>query len=339
MKRFGPDRIKQFGPERVRQTGGALKPVAQFLHHNHMGRLGISNSLRVARGMNAARWRRESAIRRRLYREDFAGLLAENGEPVRPLLEMHDGFAIDTSGTLPHLDRVLHEADEIIAERGGNRTTGVNTYRSFFQDVWRDEDCERFPAFLDFSTSSDVVGVVANYLKTIPVLSTTIPPGIRFVESNMDYDDYPDVLKESQLYHIDYYAVPSVYVLVLLHDTTFDHGPWTFLPRSISQRAKKDLRYWRRGVPYRLDDSTMFSAADKEDVIEFSYPRGSVLFIEPSGCFHFGSRSAKPRFMLMLGYTDIVRTDFSEWFIKNRQFPRRDTDSRLRAMLVDKYYR
>src|SRR5581483_2069598 len=216
-------------------------------HHDHMGRLGIANSMRLARTMNTLRWRREAAQRRRLYNTQFDELIRRNGTSVRPLLQMQDGFAIDTSGTLPHLDRVLAQADEIIAERGGKRATAPNSYRSFFSDVWRDEDCERFPAFLDFATSSDVVGVVSNYLRTIPVLSTTIPPGIRFVESNMDYDDTPDVLKESQLYHIDYYSVPSVYVLVALHDTTFDHGPWTFLPRGVSQRAKTELGYWKRG--------------------------------------------------------------------------------------------
>ena len=34
---------------------------------------------------------------------------------------------------------------------------------------------------LDFATSSDLLATVANYPKFIPALSTTFPPGIRFV--------------------------------------------------------------------------------------------------------------------------------------------------------------
>ena len=47
-------------------------------------------------------------------------LLAENGAPTRPTLQMHDGWALDTSMTLPHLGRVLEDSDRIIAERGSS---------------------------------------------------------------------------------------------------------------------------------------------------------------------------------------------------------------------------
>jgi hypothetical protein len=322
-----------------KKDAGLIKPVAEFLHHDHMRRLGISNGMRMAHAVNGVRFRRQDAYRRAQYRDHFDELLQENGAPARPLIEMHDGWAIDTSMSLPYLDQVLVEADQIIAERGGIRLTAPGTYRSFFQDVWKDEDCERFPGIVNFATSSDVVGVVCNYLRSVPVLSTTIPPGIRVVESNADYDETPDVLKDSQLYHIDYYSLPNVYVLVLLRDTTYDMGPWSFLPRSVTDRIRRPLKYWKRGTSYRLDDSEVYAVADKDDMIELSYPRGTVLFIESSGCFHFGSRnSVKPRFQLMLGYSTVVRTDFSELFMKARAFPRRETDSRLRKMLFDKRY-
>jgi len=57
-------------------------------------------------------------------------------------------------------------------------------------------------------------------LQSIPALSTTLPSGIRFVESNAAFDDQPDKPRDSQLYHIDYYSLPNVYILVLLRDTT-----------------------------------------------------------------------------------------------------------------------
>jgi hypothetical protein len=76
---------------------------------------------------------------------------------------------------------------------------------------------------------------------------------------------------------------------------------------------------------------------DRKEAIKFCYPRGTVLFIESSGCFHYGSRnSIKPRFQLMIGYTGACRTDFSEVIAPPRVYPIRDTDSRLRKMVLNK---
>ena len=40
------------------------------------------------------------------------------------------------------------------------------------------------------------------------------------MESNAEFDDQPDQPHDSQLFHIDFYSLPNVYVIVLLRDTT-----------------------------------------------------------------------------------------------------------------------
>ena len=111
-------------------------------------------------------------------------------------------------------------------------------------------------------------------------------------------------------------------MIVLLRDTTHENGPLTFLPRSVSQNVAAKFDYWSRKCPYRMSDEDIYSVADRKDAIEFCGPRGTVLFLESSGCFHFGSRnSIKPRFQLMLGYTGVYRTDFSEVVKKLSIFP------------------
>ena len=315
-----------------------FRPIAQDLHKGHMQRLGIRPTMELALQYNQAKHGYQDAWRRELYRTQLDELLQENGAPTRPAIEMHEGWAIDTSGTLPHLDQVLADADEIIEERRGVRTSTTGTYRSYFQDLWKPEDAERYPSFVDFCTSSDVIAAVSHYLESIPALSTTLPSGIRFVESNAEFDDQPDRAKDSQLYHIDYYSLPNVYVLVLLQDTSFENGPWTFLPRSVSQRVREDAGYWEAGRDYRMSDEEVFTHASREDVIEFSYPRGTVLFIESSGCMHFGSRdSQQARFQLMYGYTGACRTDFSEVFMPLKRYPIAESDSRLRKLVLNKY--
>src|SRR5437773_1104769 len=314
-----------------------IHPIAARLHANHMSRLGIASTMRLAYFYNRLKFGRQDRWRRTLYQTQLATLLEENGGLSRPPIEMKDGWALDTSMSLPYLDRVLEDSDKIIAERSGERRSPKRAYRSYFQDMWTTEDLERYPSFLDFATSSDVLSVVSAYLQSIPALSTTLPPGIRLVESNAAFDDQPDNPRDSQLYHIDYYSLPNVYILVLLRDTTPEHGSWTFFTHGISQTARRALNYWSRQRGYRVSDEDIYSVVDRKEAIQFCYPRGTVLFIESSGCFHYGSRnSIKPRFILMIGYTGACRTDFSEAILPHKVYPVRDTDSRLRKMVLNK---
>src|SRR5262245_29838890 len=223
----------------MKKLDSFFRHIAMRLHENHMARLGIANTMRLAHAYNRFTFGRQDEWRGKLYREELLGLLKENGPCNRPRIEMKDGWAIDTSMSLPHLDRILADSEKIIAERAGVRRSKEGAYRSYFQDVWTPADLEKYPSFLDFATSSDVLATVSDYLRCIPALSTTLPSGIRFVESDAQFDDRPNDPHDSQLYHIDYYSLPNVYVLVLLRDTTPEHGPWTFLPRSVSLRAAK----------------------------------------------------------------------------------------------------
>lgn len=314
-----------------------IRPLAAKLHENHMSCLGIAQTMRLAHTYNQIKYREQDALRTLLYRDRLAALLEQNGAPQRPPIELHDGWAVDSSMALPHLDRILNDAETIIAERSGVRRSTQGTYRSYFQDVWTPDDLERFPSFLDFATSSELLSTVAHYLKSIPVLSATLPSGIRFVESNSAFDDRPDSAHDSQLYHIDYYSLPNVYVLVLLRDTTPEHGPWTFLPRSVSKRAAEALGNWGPGMGYRFTDEQVYAVADRKEVVEFCGPRGTVLFTESSGCMHYGSRnSIKPRFQLMLGYSGVCRTDFSEVLLTPKIYPIRPGDPVLRKLVLDR---
>lgn len=314
-----------------------MKPLAKRLHENHMALLGIRNTMRMAHAYNQAKFQKQDELRRELYANRWDRLIDENGPIVQTPVAMNDGWGLDESMTLPHLDRVLEDSKRIIAERSGMRRSAPGTYRSYFQDVWTAEDLERYPSFLDFATSSELLSVVAGYLGCVPALSTTLPSGIRFVESNAAFDDQPDTPHDSQLYHIDYYSLPNLYVLVLLEDTTTEHGPWTFLPRSVSQDAAAKLGNWEPGHGYRFTDEEIYSAVDRRHAIEFTNKRGTVMFIESSGCMHFGSRnSVKPRFQLMIGYTGACRTDFSELIMTPKVYPIRPTDSTLRKLVLNK---
>src|SRR5437763_964965 len=78
-----------------------FRPVAARLHANHMSRLGIANTMRLAYFYNRLKFGRQDDWRRALYRTQLATLLEENGGLSRPSIDMKDGWALDTSMSLP----------------------------------------------------------------------------------------------------------------------------------------------------------------------------------------------------------------------------------------------
>src|SRR3954453_8354104 len=76
---------------------------AQALGKDDMRRLGLKRTGAIARSFNRADMRYVE-FRRRLYEERFEELLTRAGWSPRNRIVMRDGFAIDDSRSLPHLD-------------------------------------------------------------------------------------------------------------------------------------------------------------------------------------------------------------------------------------------
>src|SRR5205823_7584513 len=136
------------------------------------------------------------------------------------------------------LDRLIEETGEIIRERGGRKHSDIQY--PFLRSLLFPGDLKKYPAFLDFVTSTELLATVIDYLGTIPVLSKVRPPGVRFMESNVKLDPDSHLLpRDSQLYHIDFYDSPQVYVLVLVEDVTRNVARGPFYrrpPRTVSPR-------------------------------------------------------------------------------------------------------
>ena len=307
-----------------------------WIHRDYNSTLGIRNTYGLCKSVNRLAYWRRSKRYRAAYLEDFDRLLAENGSVGNlPRNLIKDGWAIDRSASLPHLQELLRQSGELIAERGGDGET-PSAHKPFFASLYKPGDLEKYPAFLDFALSSEVLATVAHHMGCIPLLSRDSPPGVRIMESNQAYSTEPvGVYTASQLYHLDLHDKPVVYVIVLLKDTTLSSGPWHFLSSSVSRRAGRLLRYQDRGEPYRVTDERMYSVVEPEEVNVFTGKAGDVLFIESSSCFHFGSRDAViPRYQMMYAFTTPCRGDLREWMYFGQRPEKRLTDSALRKMVL-----
>lgn len=325
-----------FHPMIHRLTDRILRPFApRWRNEVDMERYGIARLRAFAKGYNRWRYAAKEREHREAFERDFTSLLAEEGiwtDPWPPRITLQDGWARDDSMTLPHMNRVLEQASEIIAERGGRSHFQIQ--QPFLRSLLFPGDLEKHTALLDFILSPEMLAIAANHLRTVPVLSKTVPPGVRFMESNAALDpEWDGPFRESQLYHLDLHDTPLIYVLVLAEDVDENTGPWTFLPASVSARAAAALRYQQPGVPYRVTDEEMYRVIDPSEAIAFTGRKGSVLFIDSSVCFHYGSRRAvKPRFQLMYGLTTPCRGDILQTVWENK-YPVPDGASRLRRMV------
>ena len=144
--------------------------------------------------------------------------------------------------------------------------------------------------------------------------------------------------KSSQIFHRDIHNSPLVYVIVPIRDVTPESGPFCFFPESESDQIAARLGYGERGSPYRVTDERMYAVADREKLQQFCGEACSILYVDSSACFHYGSRnSVVPRYQLMLAYVSPCRSDFSDVLLKQHRYPIYESDSRLRRMLVDRY--
>jgi hypothetical protein len=321
----------------MRQPNSLLRPlvpVAQAIQKDDMRRLGLRRTSALGRFLNRA-GRRSLEFRRRLYEERFEELLDEAGGAPEPRIELSDGFAIDESRSLPHLAALIDAGERLVSEYAGQKWEHEKPY---LQNINPEGAIDRYPALLDFITSAPMLATVAPVFGYIPPLSRLLPRGVRLMESSTRFDpDADGPFRESQLYHRDYHSTPTIYVIVALRDIGPDDGPLHFLGAEASRRVDEALGYGNRGVPYRLSDEVVHSVVDREEVHRFSVAAGTVLWIESSRCYHFGSRRpANDRYQVQYAYTSPVRNDFLELWRTQRVYPTTPSDPRLRRVALDR---
>src|SRR5262245_9544060 len=125
---------------------------------------GMQNAMHLARLFNRVRYARRWRRHRKAFQHRWGELLRDNGGAAwPPLLQMPDGWAIDTSHSLPHLDRLLEAGAAIIRERGGR--THADVQYPFIRGLLVPDDLRTYPAILDFITSSEILATAGDYLQ------------------------------------------------------------------------------------------------------------------------------------------------------------------------------
>jgi hypothetical protein len=325
-------------------SASRLNPVAapaRVLRRRDMRLLGVERTARLGRAWNARRFGASLQARRENLGRHLAQLRRERenaGRGDAQRIELRDGWARDDSHSLPHLDRLLDEMDPVIEERGGRRWPFHG--KPFLYDILPERAWLRHNSILDFVTTPEVLEPVARHCGFVPCMSGDTPPGVRLMESTTRFD--PQVegpWRSSQLWHTDYHAFPTIYVIVALREIGPDDGALHFIDESASRRAAELLGYNRRGASHQVSDELMSEHVDPSETIAFTGPPGSVMFIDSSRCFHFGSRKPRnPRYQLQYAYISPVRNDFGDLVRPQAEYPVGPGDPLSRRLALDREF-
>jgi hypothetical protein len=208
-------------------------------------------------------------------------------EHYTQLLETCPGtVSVDPQIGFKRLDSTFPLAPDCIADThaqierykaGAGKQTNFKSYlieATSLKDYSPDNPC------FQLATSPDVLGTVARYLGSCPVLwnitALYSPP---FVSSKK-------VFEGSQLWHVDKEDVSNLKLWLLCSEVTPSSGPTVVLPAKYSDRVAAKLG---SAASERIRDEKYFEPFHS-NILSLTGNKGDMFFTDTASCYHYGSR-------------------------------------------------
>lgn len=171
----------------------------------------------------------------------------------------------------------IHQSTSIMPRESGKK---------FFRQLLDDDILKANPVFMEFALDPVICGGLVNALGAVPYLES--------VELILSLPETGS-LSQSQYFHYDYVDTWAVKQFIYIYDVNAEEGPFTLLPRKVSASIPYAL-------PHYVSDEVMSKYCNLNDVVELMGPAGSRLMIDVRNCYHFGSRSSRPRLAFVAYY-------------------------------------
>jgi hypothetical protein len=122
-------------------------------------------------------------------------------------------------------------------------------------------------------------------------------------------------LQQSQMWHKDYGDSNSFHWVAYLVDVLDEQaGPFVFVDKKDTQRIGKSA------FIRRIDDETFVRELGDGEIRTFYGKAGEAVFVDPSVCYHFGSRCKQPRLALFITFsTDTPFTVATDLIMDHRE--------------------
>tara|TARA_B100000579_G_C22714620_1_gene796288 strand:+ start:239 stop:1129 length:891 start_codon:yes stop_codon:yes gene_type:complete len=154
-----------------------------------------------------------------------------------------------------------------------------------------DQDLEKY---ICETIDNQLTSVISNYLFHMPYRKKVCYMYSRNTET---------ISNSSQYWHLDRTGPKTLKIFITLHQTNHSHGLLKFIDSKISKIIEVNYKYTKSGLLKRLSDEDIEKVIkDNNDfeIINFEGEKGNVLCLDTEKCFHFGSRKATNRRLLIL---------------------------------------
>lgn len=179
---------------------------------------------------------------------------------------------------------------EIIAVYGPRSEQVVPTSGGHpFINLFRAEDIDPSNPVFSFAVSPQVLDVAHEYFG-----------GKLQYDSIQVLHSWPTEggLAESQLWHKDYGDSKSFHCVAYLNDVMDDGaGPFVYVDRNDTRRIARSL------LVRRIDDATFGRELGAGTIRRAIGAAGQSIFVDPSACYHYGSRCQRPRLAVFITFS------------------------------------
>lgn len=247
-------------------------------------------------------------------RKQLATQIAASAAPIR--VPREKGYTLLDARTLPGFDRIRDLSLQLFAERHDQLDKIQAEYQAinqkkFMVNLLYDEDLKTHPEWIEFALNEPLLNAVSLYFGQVPVLRR-----IALILSINNGEEHP---ASSQLFHQDGEDFQQLKLFVNLQDVQLPHGPFSFLPADVTERALARYRADHASPPenFRYPDDALMSYCQPGELVQATGPEGQALLVDTSRCMHYGSRlqPGHARFVLMiqfLCYHNLTDTKFSQ---------------------------
>jgi hypothetical protein len=216
-------------------------------------------------------------------------------------LDRRDGYAMLAPGSVANTDEIIALSLRLFEEKQREAeaeaaASGKSKKWAFLRSILTNQDLAKNPTLVDFALSDPLLGLVTNYLGTIPHLNR--------IDLLYSVDHGGEDAISSQIYHLDPEGTRQAKLFMNLRNVGPNEGPFTFIPASETTRIVNTIKKQRPAdvemAAGRYLDDELASVNGLEKAISVAGPPGSAALVDTSRCLHFGSRVKPGTYRLCL---------------------------------------
>jgi hypothetical protein len=197
----------------------------------------------------------------------------------------HTGFLFLQPTILPGIDEVVSTCQRVYDDHRAALAPPDESGRhsDYLVELLSDRELRAHPELVDFCLQPGLVGTVARYLGTCPLL--------RRVGLVVSFPAHH--LADSRLLHADPEDLTQLKLFINVFEVNHEGGPVRFLPSEVSSRVNRGRR--ARTRPHRFrhrrwTDGEVFRHAQPDALRSHVGAPGSAVLVDSSRCLHYGSR-------------------------------------------------